>query len=142
MIYWRMGVDWDFGEFVFCFQEEDLFAGSMNGVGRVHRPSMSKGQPSRQIIADGPRLSLKHTRARASSGLYTRDVHRFPPGRGKRVLAGEAVVIRRAPLSIDHALATESVQSLVQSGVFAAPRAHRLRIKSAALPRTPPSNSS
>ncbi len=37
------------------------------------------------------------------------NVHRSPPGRGERVLAGAAVVVRRAPLGIDHALATESV---------------------------------
>ena len=60
--------------------------------------------------------------SKATSGPYTRDVHRFPPGRGERVLAGAAVVVRRAPLGIDHALATESVQRLVQGGVFAAPR--------------------
>jgi hypothetical protein len=58
----------------------------------------------------------------ATSGPYTRDVHRFPLGRGERVVAGAAVVVRLAPLGIDHALATESVQRLVQGGVFAAPR--------------------
>lgn len=46
----------------------------------------------------------------------------FRPGRGERVLAGAAVVVRRTPLGIDHALATESVQRLIQGGAFAAPR--------------------
>ena len=79
-------------------------------------------QPVTLQLVKKSRPQNSEAKRKTTSGPYTRDVHRFPPGRGERVLAGAAVVVRCAPLGIDHALATESVQRLVHGGGFAAPR--------------------